>query len=55
LGTIKGLNGEIILLDSKFYQIKADGIAYPLTGGVKTPFAICDFQNSQDSKLVKFF
>ena len=28
LGTFNGLDGEMIGLEGKFYQIKADGIAY---------------------------
>lgn len=43
IGTFNGLDGEMIELDGKFYQIKADGIAYPVNGSVKTPFAVVTF------------
>ena len=39
LGTFNGLDGEMIALDGQFYQIKADGVAYPVPGSVKTPFS----------------
>ena len=39
LGTVNGLDGEMIGLDGKFYQIKTDGKAYLIPDSVKTPFA----------------
>lgn len=38
LGTFEGLDGELILLDGQYYQVKADGLAYPVTPSMKTPF-----------------
>lgn len=43
LGTFNGLDGEMIALDGSFYQIKADGIAYPVDDIQKTPFAVVQF------------
>lgn len=43
LGTFDALDGEMIALDGAFYQIKADGQVYPVTGAMKTPFAAVTF------------
>ncbi len=43
LGTVNGLNGEMIGLDGKFYQIKTDGKAYLIPDTMKTPFAEVTF------------
>ena len=43
LGTYDGLDGEMVFLDGKFYQIKDDGVAYAVTDRVKTPFATVTF------------
>ena len=43
LGTFNGLDGEMIACDGVFYQIKADGIAYPVDDTQKTPFAVVQF------------
>jgi acetolactate decarboxylase len=40
IGTLDALDGEMIGLDGRFYQIKADGIAYPIPDLTTTPFAI---------------
>jgi acetolactate decarboxylase len=40
LGTLDALDGEMIALDGVFYQIRADGKAYPVDGHTKTPFAV---------------
>ena len=39
LGTFEGVDGEMACLDGQFYQIKTDGVAYNVKGGIKTPFA----------------
>jgi acetolactate decarboxylase len=39
IGTFNGLDGEMIGLDGKFYQIKADGRVSPVAGTMKTPLA----------------
>jgi len=43
IGTFNDLDGEMIAFDGMFYQIKADGIAYPVDDAQKTPFAIVQF------------
>jgi acetolactate decarboxylase len=43
LGTFEALDGEMIALDGVFYQIRADGRVYPVTGRQKTPFAEVTF------------
>ncbi len=43
LGTVDALDGEMILLDSRFYQVRSDGRAYEIEGRTKTPFAVVTF------------
>ncbi|MBV9385013.1 MAG: acetolactate decarboxylase [Chroococcidiopsidaceae cyanobacterium CP_BM_ER_R8_30] len=43
LGTLEKLDGEMVILDGKFYQIKTDGVAYPVTDNSKTPFSAVTF------------
>ncbi|MGR3317207.1 MAG: acetolactate decarboxylase [Candidatus Anammoxibacter sp.] len=43
LGTFNNLDGEMICLDSTFYQIRADGKVYPVDGTQMTPFAVMTF------------
>lgn len=43
LGTLDGLDGEMIGLDGAFYQVKADGQAYEIDRQAKTPFAVVTF------------
>ncbi|GMT46242.1 MAG: alpha-acetolactate decarboxylase [bacterium] len=43
LGTVNGLDGEMIALEGKFYQIKTDGKAYLIPDTMKTPFAEVTF------------
>jgi acetolactate decarboxylase len=40
LGTFNALDGEMVVLDGTFYQIKTDGIAYRVGDSTKTPFAV---------------
>ncbi len=40
IGTFDGLDGEMIGLNGRFYQIKSDGIAYPVPDSMTTPFAV---------------
>jgi acetolactate decarboxylase len=39
IGTFDGLEGEMLALDGEYYQIKSDGIVYPVSGNMTTPFA----------------
>jgi acetolactate decarboxylase len=43
IGTFDDLNGEMVALASKFYQIKTDGKAYPVEDSMETPFAVVTF------------
>jgi len=43
LGTVNGLDGEMVALNSEFFQIKADGRVYSITDDQKTPFAVVTF------------
>ena len=40
LGTFNELDGEMIEIDHQVYQIKSDGVAYPVDGALKTPFSV---------------
>ena len=45
IGTFDKLDGEMIILDGKIYQIKSDGKVYRPALSTKTPFAtVCNFQ-----------
>ncbi len=43
IGTFEGLDGEMVVLDGKCYQIKSDGIAYLKEDSVGVPFADVTF------------
>jgi acetolactate decarboxylase len=43
LGTLNGLDGEMLALDGKFYQVKYDGKVMDVDENMKTPFAIVKF------------
>ena len=43
LGTINGVDGELVVVDGTFYSIKADGKAYVLDDSTQTPFAVMAF------------
>src|SRR5215207_10566500 len=43
LGTLDALDGEMIALDGDFYQVKADGRAYPVGKQMRSPFAVVTF------------
>lgn len=45
IGTFDGLDGEMVLLDGRLHQVKADGRVYTPEPSVKTPFAtVCWFR-----------
>jgi acetolactate decarboxylase len=50
LGTFNGLDGEMIALDGQFYQIKMDGVAYPVADSMKTPFSVVTFFEADDAR-----
>jgi acetolactate decarboxylase len=43
IGTVAGLDGEMIELNGKFYQIRADGKVYLMDETVKVPFAVVTY------------
>ena len=43
IGTVNGLDGEVVALNGEFFQIKADGKVYSIADQVKTPFAVVTF------------
>ena len=47
IGTFEGLDGEMLGFDGKFYQIKSDGVAYPVTDSMLTPFASVTFFDAE--------
>jgi acetolactate decarboxylase len=46
IGTFESLDGEMVVLDGRFYQVKADGKAYAAAGDVKSPFLCLTFFDS---------
>ena len=49
IGTFDHLDGEMIGLDGEYYQVKADGVAYPVAGNMTTPFAAVTFFDADDT------
>lgn len=43
LGTFNNLDGEMVMLDGRIYQLHADGKTYPVDDGIQTPFACVTF------------
>ena len=43
LGTFEALDGEMVELDGKFYQVKLDGSVHAVADSTKTPFAAVTF------------
>lgn len=52
IGTFNGLDGEMIGLEGKFYQVKTDGRAYLVDDSMKTPFAVVTFFEPDKSVLL---
>src|SRR6266436_1162200 len=49
LGTFDGLDGEMIELDGKVYQVRSDGHAHPVEDSVRTPFATVSFFKANET------
>lgn len=49
LGTFNGLDGEMIGLDGRFYQIDINGEVYAVPDEMKTPFAVVTFFKGEES------
>lgn len=43
IGTFDSLEGEMVALDGEYYQVKSDGVAYPVDGNMTTPFSTVTF------------
>lgn len=52
IGTFTGLDGEMIAFDGDFYQVKANGVAYPVPGSMETPFAAVTYFDADDTAAV---
>jgi acetolactate decarboxylase len=52
LGTINGIDGELIAVDGIFYSIKSDGKAYVLDDSTQTPFAVMAFLQEGTKQLL---
>ena len=54
LGTFENLDGEMTLIDGKYYQLKADGKAYVPDENVGTPFtSVANFKPTKEFQLPK--
>ncbi len=49
LGTFDALDGEMVAVGGEFFQIRSDGIAYPVADDMLTPFAAVTFFDADDS------
>jgi acetolactate decarboxylase len=49
LGTFDGLDGEMIELDGKIFQVRTDGHAHPVADSARTPFATVSFFKADES------
>jgi acetolactate decarboxylase len=43
IGTLDSLNGELIILDGQYYDVRVDGVAYVVPDNMTTPFASITF------------
>jgi len=43
LGTFEALDGEMVAIDGEVYQVKTDGVAYPVDDAMESPFAVMTF------------
>lgn len=54
LGTLNGLDGEMIALDGSFYRADVDGAIHPIAAAAKTPFAVVTrFEPTIDTRLAE--
>jgi acetolactate decarboxylase len=52
IGTFEALDGEMVILDGQIYQVKADGVAYPVPDSLEVPFAAVTFFDSDREETV---
>ncbi|MCD1295373.1 acetolactate decarboxylase [Methanocella sp. CWC-04] len=53
IGTFNGLDGEMVAVDGNYYQIKSDGVAYPVKDDMMIPFATVTFFEIDKTILVE--
>lgn len=54
IGTFNRLDGEMIVLDGKVYQVKVDGKVYVSSAETRTPFAcVCNFQSDRTFSILR--
>jgi acetolactate decarboxylase len=53
IGTFDSLDGEMVALDGNYYQVRADGVAYPVTGNTKTPFSTVTYFKADQTIAIK--
>lgn len=53
LGTFNALDGEMLMLEGKIYQVKADGKVYMAADSMKTPFSVVTFFEEDTSFFPK--
>lgn len=52
IGTFDALEGEMLAVDGDYYQIKSDGIAYPVRDNMTTPFAtVTSFETDETFRV----
>ncbi len=49
LGTVQALDGEMVAVDGRFYQVKSDGVAYSLSDSMITPFSVVTFFDAEET------
>jgi len=52
IGTFNALDGEMMALDGRFYQIRSDGHVYPAPDDMRTPFATVLFFHANRSLVL---
>ncbi|MFH1692309.1 MAG: acetolactate decarboxylase [Candidatus Omnitrophota bacterium] len=53
IGTFNHLNGEMVVLDGHFYQIKSDGSVVEVGPSVKSPFVVLSFFEPEQDVFLK--
>ena len=53
IGTFDSLEGEMVALDGDYYQIKANGVAYPVQGNMTSPFSTVTYFKADQTIAIK--
>ncbi len=53
IGTFDSLDGEMVAVDGDYYQVKADGVAYPVQGNMTTPFSTVTYFKADQTIAVQ--